>query len=55
MRSYGAPGAGILIAPILVIILVILVLVVLASCVKIVPQAQAFVVERLGGYQGPGM
>jgi regulator of protease activity HflC (stomatin/prohibitin superfamily) len=36
----------------LVIVLVILVLLVLASCVKIVPQAQAFVMERLGGYQG---
>jgi regulator of protease activity HflC (stomatin/prohibitin superfamily) len=34
------------------IILPILVLVILASCIKIVPQAQAFVVERLGAYQG---
>ncbi len=34
-----------------VIVLIILVLLVIASCVKIVPQAQAFVVERLGGYQ----
>lgn len=33
-------------------VFVVLVLAVLASCVKIVPQAQAFVVERLGGYQG---
>jgi regulator of protease activity HflC (stomatin/prohibitin superfamily) len=33
------------------IVFVVLVLVVLASCVKIVPQAQAYVVERLGGYQ----
>lgn len=30
---------------------VIIILVILASCIKIVPQAQAFVVERLGGYQ----
>ena len=52
MRSYGGSGIGILFAPVLVIILVILVLMVLASCVKIVPQAQAFIVERLGGYQG---
>jgi regulator of protease activity HflC (stomatin/prohibitin superfamily) len=37
---------------ILVVILVILVLLILASCIKIVPQAQAFVLERLGGYQG---
>ncbi len=34
------------------IILVVLVLAVLASCVKIVPQAHALVIERLGGYQG---
>ena len=37
---------------ILIVILVVLVLLILASCVKIVPQAQAFIVERLGGYQG---
>ena len=37
---------------ILVVILAALVLLILASCVKIVPQAQAFIVERLGGYQG---
>lgn len=30
----------------------IIILLVLASCVKIVPQAYAYVVERLGGYQG---
>ncbi len=36
---------------ILVIILVLILLLVLASCVKIVPQAQAFILERLGGYQ----
>ena len=28
-----------------------LILILLASCIKIVPQAQAYVVERLGGYQ----
>jgi len=33
------------------IVLALLLLIVLASCIKIVPQAQAFVVERLGGYQ----
>ena len=32
--------------------LMILVVIVLASCVKIVPQAHAYVVERLGAYQG---
>lgn len=33
------------------IILVVIVVIVLASCVNIVPQAKAYVVERLGGYQ----
>lgn len=32
--------------------LVILVLCIFVSCIKIVPQAQAFVMERLGAYQG---
>ena len=32
------------------IILVVLILVMLASCVKVVPQAHALVIERLGGY-----
>ena len=36
---------------VVIIILVLLILVLLASCIKIVPQAQAYVVERLGGYQ----
>ena len=34
------------------IIPLIVVLAILASCIKIVPQAQAYVVERLGAYQG---
>lgn len=33
------------------IIVAIIVLVILASCIRIVPQAQAFVIERLGGYK----
>ena len=33
-------------------ILVVVILLILASCIRIVPQAQALVVERLGGYQG---
>ena len=33
------------------IIIVIILLIIVSSCVKVVPQAQAFVVERLGGYQ----
>ncbi len=36
---------------IVLVVFFIIVLAVLASCVKIVPQAQACVVERLGGYQ----
>ena len=35
----------------IIIILVLLFLILFASCIKIVPQAQAYVVERLGGYQ----
>ena len=34
------------------IALIVLVLIIAVSCVKIVPQAQAFVMERLGAYQG---
>ena len=37
---------------IILIVLVLFFLILLSSCVKIVPQAQAYVVERLGGYQG---
>ena len=36
----------------LFIVIVILILAVFASCVRIVPQAHAYVVERLGAYQG---
>ena len=43
-------GLGFTIIPI--IILIIIVIIILASCIKIVPQANAFVVERLGAYQG---
>ncbi|MBQ7956058.1 MAG: SPFH/Band 7/PHB domain protein [Lachnospiraceae bacterium] len=32
--------------------IIILLLLVFASCIKIVPQAQAYIVERLGAYQG---
>ncbi len=37
---------------ILILVVLVVVLVLLASCVKIVPQAYAYVVERLGAYQG---
>ena len=36
----------------LLIALIVLVLAILASCLKVVPQAQAYVIERLGAYQG---
>ena len=38
--------------PLLLIIVIALLLWVAISCIKIVPQAQAYVVERLGAYQG---
>ena len=37
--------------PIIIVVIVAILLCVLASCIKIVPQAHAFIVERLGGYQ----
>ncbi len=36
----------------IVIAFIVLVLILLASCIKIVPQAHALVIERLGAYQG---
>ncbi|MCD8299711.1 MAG: SPFH/Band 7/PHB domain protein [Clostridiales bacterium] len=38
-------------AIIIIIIVIIIVVIILASCIKIVPQANAFVLERLGAYQ----
>ena len=40
-----------LIGPILISIILIVALMILVSCIKIVPQATAMVVERLGGYK----
>ena len=43
---------------IILLIVLLIAIMVVASCVKIVPQAQAYVVERLGAYQetwGVGM
>ena len=37
---------------VILIIIVVLLVWIAISCVKIVPQAQAYVVERLGAYQG---
>ncbi|MCI8416540.1 MAG: SPFH/Band 7/PHB domain protein [Lachnospiraceae bacterium] len=39
------------VAGILVFIVVVIALLIMASCIKIVPQAQAMVVERLGAYE----
>lgn len=36
---------------VLIIILIAIIIIVISSCIKIVPQAQSFVIERLGGYQ----
>ena len=36
---------------VVLLILIILILVIIIRCIRIVPQAHAFVVERLGGYQ----
>lgn len=36
----------------IIIFIIILVLVIVSSCIKIVPQTQAFIIERLGAYQG---
>ena len=33
-----------------IVVLLVILVVILASCVKIVPQANAFIIERLGGY-----
>ena len=40
-----------LIGSILIAIVLIVILMILVSCIKIVPQATAMVVERLGGIQ----
>ena len=48
---YPSTSSGLAIGPILVIILLIVILLVLISCIKIVPQATAMVVERLGAYK----
>ncbi len=37
---------------VIVVVLIVIVLAILMSCLKIVPQAQAYVIERLGAYQG---
>ena len=46
MRDYGFSGGLILL-----IVLIILAVWILASCVKVVPQAYAFILERFGAYK----
>ena len=36
----------------IIVAFVVIVAVVVTSCIKVVPQAKAYVIERLGGYQG---
>ena len=38
--------------PVVLLVLFVILVIILASCIKIVPQAHAYVVERLGAYQG---
>ncbi len=37
---------------VIAIVLIVIVLIILASCINIVPQAHAYIIERLGGYLG---
>ena len=39
-------------ALIVLLVIAVIILCILVSCIKIVPQAYAYVIERLGGYQG---
>ncbi len=45
-------GVGVFFGGIVFVVLLILAIVLLASCIKVVPQAHAAIVERLGAYQG---
>ena len=38
--------------PYLIILFFVIIFIILVSCIKIVPQSQAYVIERLGAYQG---
>ena len=40
---------------VVLLVVIVLVLWVLASCIRIVPQAYAVVLERLGAYKAPGV
>ncbi len=51
MKSIMANSTEIPSSIIATIIIIVVLLIIIASCIKIVPQAQAFVIERLGGYK----
>ncbi len=51
MKSIMASTTEVPSSIIATIIIIIVLLIIIASCIKIVPQAQAFVLERLGGYK----
>ena len=44
----ASSNAGLIVALIVIVVLIVII----ASCIKIVPQAEAYVIERLGGYNG---
>ena len=44
-------GTNVSVTMIVIIAIIVLILIILASCIRIVPQAHAYIVERLGGYQ----
>lgn len=50
----GDSGAGFEInaGVVITIVLIVIVLIILAACINIVPQAHAYIIERLGGYLG---
>lgn len=37
--------------PVAIIAFLVIVVIIILSCINVVPQAKAYVVERLGGYQ----
>ena len=39
---------------IFLILVLVLIVIIVTSCIKVVPQARAYVIERLGLYQEPG-
>lgn len=47
MLAAGSSNTGF----VAVVIILVVILVIISSCIKIVPQTQAFVIERLGGYK----